>query len=57
MDIRFDRTFWQRGAYPNYYVNNTETLPLTNPWYSSANTNAPFDQCKSSTILPRFVPC
>ena len=46
VDLRFDQTFWSRGKFPNYYVNGTETLPLTNPWYSSPSQNAPFDQCE-----------
>jgi hypothetical protein len=45
MDVKFDHTFWKRGRFPNYYVNGTQTLPLTNPWYSSPEQNAPFDQC------------
>lgn len=46
LDVDFDKPFWKRGDYPTYYVNGTETLPLTNPWYQSENKNAPFDQCE-----------
>jgi hypothetical protein len=44
LDLSFDKTFWSRGNYPSYYVNGTETLPITNPWFSSSNNAAPFDQ-------------
>jgi hypothetical protein len=51
LDLRFDQSFWNRGRFPTYYVNGTQTLPLSNPWYSSSNQNAPFDQCKLFTSL------
>ena len=35
------QTFWQRGKFEGQFENGTL---LTNPWYVSSNTNAPFDQ-------------
>lgn len=35
------QNFWQRGKFQGQYENGTL---LTNPWYTSDNKNAPFDQ-------------
>jgi hypothetical protein len=45
MMVNFDKPFWDRGDYPAFWVNGTETQRLTDPWFQSNNTNAaPFDE-------------
>lgn len=46
MTIEFDKPFWDRGAYPAFWVNRTETQRLLNPWLTANNNAAPFDQCE-----------
>jgi hypothetical protein len=48
MLINFDKSSWDRGDYPTYYQNGTVATQVTNPWYSSENKAAPFDQGKST---------
>ncbi|WWC70921.1 uncharacterized protein I206_104873 [Kwoniella pini CBS 10737] len=45
MSFRFAKEpFWSRGKFPTTYTNNTEVIKLINPWLSSSENNAPFDQ-------------
>jgi len=44
MYFDFDKSFWNRGDYPSYYQNGSVATQVTNPWYSSENNAAPFDQ-------------
>jgi len=44
MEYKFDQPFWKRGDYPTYWQNGSIAEPVTNPWYSSTNNAAPFDQ-------------
>jgi hypothetical protein len=47
MMINFDKPFWDKGDYPAFWVNKTETQRLVNPWINANNNAAPFDQCES----------
>ncbi|OCF35123.1 hypothetical protein I317_01835 [Kwoniella heveanensis CBS 569] len=45
VSYRFNKeSFWTRGKFPATYTNNTEVIKLTNPWLSSDENVAPFDQ-------------
>ncbi|ODO09972.1 hypothetical protein I350_02196 [Cryptococcus amylolentus CBS 6273] len=45
VSLRFNKeSFWTRGKFPSTYTNNSDVVKLTNPWSSSENNNAPFDQ-------------
>jgi len=44
MEYKFDQPFWKKGDYPAYYQNGSVAEQVTNPWYSSTNNAAPFDQ-------------
>lgn len=59
MDLRFDRPFWNQGEYPAYFQNGSISQEITNPWYTSDNAAAPFDQGTSASLLVpcRAVPC
>jgi hypothetical protein len=50
MDLSFDKSFWNRGDYPQYYQNGSVAEQVTNPWYSSELNAAPFDQGRSSSL-------
>lgn len=42
--FKFDQPFWNKGKYPTYWQNGTVAEQVTNPWYTSENNAAPFDQ-------------
>ncbi|WWC62746.1 uncharacterized protein I303_105343 [Kwoniella dejecticola CBS 10117] len=45
MSFRFAKeSFWSKGKFPTTYTNNTEVIKLINPWLSSSENVAPFDQ-------------
>ena len=44
MYFDINKSFWNRGDYPSYYQNGSVATQVTNPWYSSENNAAPFDQ-------------
>ncbi|WWC88556.1 uncharacterized protein L201_003467 [Kwoniella dendrophila CBS 6074] len=45
ISYRFNKeSFWTRGKFPTTYTNNTEVIKLINPWLSSQENVAPFDQ-------------
>ncbi|WVQ83051.1 hypothetical protein IAT38_005189 [Cryptococcus sp. DSM 104549] len=45
ISLRFAKeSFWTRGKFPTTYTNGSEVVKLTNPWSSSENNVAPFDQ-------------
>ncbi|WVQ73286.1 hypothetical protein IAR50_002854 [Cryptococcus sp. DSM 104548] len=45
VSLRFNKeSFWTRGKFPSTYTNNSDVVKLTDPWSSSDNNNAPFDQ-------------
>lgn len=54
MVIDFDKPFWARGDYPTYYQNGSVATQVTNPWYSSENKAAPFDQGEFSPSIFAF---
>jgi len=54
MVIDFDKSFWNRGDYPTYYQNGSVAEQVKNPWYSSENKAAPFDQGQSLFRLRSF---
>ena len=43
----FDQSFWNRGQFPAYITNGTDISKINNPWVSSSNNAAPFDQRES----------
>jgi hypothetical protein len=47
MELKFDEPFWNKGKYPTFYQNGSEAEQVTNPWYTSDNNAAPFDQGQS----------
>jgi hypothetical protein len=55
MDLSFSKSFWNRGDYPSYYQNGSVAEQITNPWYTSENAAAPFDQGKLSHIIGEKV--
>ena len=45
LDVKFDEDLWTKGNYPAFWQKGVdETIRLENPWYTSNNINAPFDQ-------------
>jgi len=56
MEFKFDESFWKRGNYPTYYQNGSVAEPVTNPWYSSTNNAAPFDQGEWSPVHSCLLP-
>jgi len=51
ISLRFKESFWKKGNFPTTITNTTsgEIQRLTNPWISSENNVAPFDQRTSSS--------
>jgi len=58
MDLSFEKSFWNRGDYPTYYQNGSVAETVTNPWYTSENNAAPFDQgmCRVNLSPPGWIP-
>ncbi|GFZ47910.1 hypothetical protein JCM24511_05657 [Saitozyma sp. JCM 24511] len=44
LDLSMNQPFWNRGNFPTYYVNGTDTLKLSNPWVLGTGNASPFDQ-------------
>lgn len=44
LDVKFDEALWEKGDYPAFWQKGEETIRMENPWYTSDNINAPFDQ-------------
>ncbi len=38
------KTFWQLGGFPPTIVNGSTVVAVTDPWVTSKQKNAPFDQ-------------
>jgi hypothetical protein len=53
ISLRFKESFWKKGNFPTTVTNTTtgEIQRLTNPWISSENNVAPFDQRRSPPPL------
>lgn len=50
LSLKFDKSFWDLGNYPAFYTDQDGNIArLENPWYSSPNKAAPFDQCELSS--------
>jgi hypothetical protein len=43
-EMRFDKSFWNRGSFPGYFQNGTDLQKVVNPWAKSESNAAPFDQ-------------
>ena len=43
LDVRFNTPFFARGDFPDTIINNSQIVPLENPWAGRGNS-APFDQ-------------
>ena len=43
LDLRFNVPFFARGDFPAQIMNNTESVPLPDPWAGRGNS-APFDR-------------
>jgi hypothetical protein len=50
ISLRFKESFWKKGNFPTTVTNTTtgEIQRLTNPWITSENNVAPFDQRMSA---------
>jgi hypothetical protein len=51
LDLSMNIPFWNRGNFPTYYVNGTDTLKLSNPWVLGTGNAAPFDQCEHLVVM------
>jgi hypothetical protein len=53
ISLRFKESFWKKGNFPTTVTNTTtgEIQRLTNPWISSENNVAPFDQRMSPLYI------
>ncbi|KAH8830091.1 concanavalin A-like lectin/glucanase domain-containing protein [Flagelloscypha sp. PMI_526] len=43
LDLRFSKSFWTRGEFPDTIHNDSQVIALQNPW-ANGTTAAPFDQ-------------
>ena len=51
LDVQFNTPFFNRGNFPESITNNSEVIPVPNPWEGRGNS-APFDQGVSFSPHP-----